>query len=231
MELQPLVLEQHVGGGGDAAAGARGAARASFRAPTALAVSPLDGELFFTDAGFEAESSLAQRHGAVYRTAHGRTTVVALQSSGLAQPTGIAVGLDGCVYVTEMGENRVLRYVPRDGGAWYAGSVFARFQGSMGPSAVAVHPTTGRVYVTMYEAPEVACAYADAGAPLEGVVVELGRDGTELCTYTLPDTQLRAVAVGGGGADCLYVVSSDGATCWSTLYCLPLAPPPSGEAG
>lgn len=198
-------------------------------APTAITVSPCDGEVFFTDAGGEGDASLLNPCGAVYRTVHHHAAVVALQPTGLAQPSSVAVGRDGCVYVAEMCENRLLRYVPRGGGVQYVGAVFARFQGSMGPAAVAVHPRTGHVFVALYEAAEVGRPYVatedetllSTESPLQGRVVELDFTGEVLCTHHLPDSQLRALAFDQNGT-CLYVVSSDNVTCWSTLYAITL---------
>ncbi|KPI89331.1 hypothetical protein ABL78_1560 [Leptomonas seymouri] len=200
-----------------------------FNAPTAVTVSPCDGEVFFTDAGWEGDSSLLNPIGAVYRTVQRHSAVVALQPTGLAQPSSVAVGRDGCVYVAEMCENRLLRYVPRGGGVQYIGAVFARFKGSMGPSAVVVHPRTGHVFVALYEAAEVGRPYeavddeaSTAAPPLRGRVLELDLGGTEVRTYDVPDTQLRALSFDVLGT-CLYVVSSDSITCWSTLYQLALS--------
>ncbi|KPA77784.1 hypothetical protein ABB37_06614 [Leptomonas pyrrhocoris] len=193
-------------------------------APTAVTVSPCDGEVFFTDAGWEGDSSLLNRTGAVYRTVQRHSAVVALQPTGLAQPSSVVVGRDGCVYVAEMVENRLLRYVPRGGGVRYIGAVFARFEGSMGPSAVVVHPRTGHLFVALYEAAEVGRPYeavddetSSTAPPLQGRVVELDLSGAEVCTYHVPDTQLRALAFDVQGT-CLYAVSSDSNTYWSTLY-------------
>lgn len=195
-----------------------------FIAPSRVAVSPVDGEIFFTDAGGEGESSLYNPAGAVYRTVNQREQVVALQPSGLAQPNGIAIGSDGCVFVCEMGQNRLVRYVPRGGGAYYAAGVFFQFRGSMGPTAVAVHPATGHIFAALLEWDDVDLAHrGDAAAPQDrGRVVELDAMGNEVDTYFTPGGQLRDIAI-DEVEHCLYVVESDATSCRSTIYRLDLA--------
>ncbi|CCW64970.1 unnamed protein product [Phytomonas sp. EM1] len=196
-----------------------------FTSPSALAVSPTTGELFFTDAGGEGESSITNPIGAIYRELGGLRQIVSLCASGLQQPAGIAVGPDGCVFVCERSANRLLRYVPR--GNHYADSVFYRFNGSFGPTAVAVSPKDGSIFVALYEPqellepldelPQDGAGEEERNNRPEGVVVVLGRDGREKGTIGVPGSQLRGVAVSKDGST-VYVLHTDEAMCVSRIY-------------
>lgn len=193
----------------------------AFISPTAIAISSVTGDVFFTDAGGEGESTLANPVGAVFRTVHDRSRLVPLSETGLQQPSAIAVGRDGCVYVCEQAANRVLRYVPR--GARYVGGVFAQFQGSMGPSAVAISPKDGAVFVALFEPLSLSAkSVYGAAEPQPGLVMVLERDGHERGTITTPSSELRGLAVDGDGA-WLYVLAGEQEAAHSVIWRVPLS--------
>lgn len=196
----------------------------SFIGPTAAAVSPLTGELFFADGGCEGDSSFTHPVGALYRTVQNRKQLVPLCTTGLQQPSAVAVGWDGCVYVCEQSANRLLRYVPR--GSYYVGGVFASFQGSMGPSAVAVSPQDGTVLVALYEPNSIGdstyVTEEEAGdVRQEGTVMVLGRDGREHGRILVPGSQICGLAIDREGKHA-YVLQSDDAAYHSVVYRVPL---------
>lgn len=191
----------------------------SFVAPTALAFAP-DGELFFTDAGAEGDSSFADPVGAVYRTLRGRSQVLPLCSRGLIRPAGIAVAPDRCVYVCEQGTNRVLRFVPR--GTYYVGNVFAQLQGGMGPVAIAISPRDGAIFVAQHDAEATAAVSSSSfGAGGGGLITVIGRDGEMGGVVRTPSSSLRAIAVDSQG-ESLYAVETNETAGGSKLYCFKL---------
>ncbi|RNF01507.1 uncharacterized protein Tco025E_08683 [Trypanosoma conorhini] len=187
-----------------------------FIGPTALAFAP-DGELFFTDAGAEGDSSFADPVGAVYRTLQGRSQVVPLCSHGLVRPSGVVVAPDKSVYVCEQGANRVLRFVLR--GTYYVGSVFAQLQGGMGPSAIAVRPSDGSIFVAQYDVRAAASSPSpnEGGEGAGGLITVLGRDGEVSGVVRTPGPSLRALALDAKG-ETLYAVEADEASGCSRLY-------------
>ncbi|RNF03457.1 hypothetical protein TraAM80_05806 [Trypanosoma rangeli] len=187
-----------------------------FVGPTALAFAP-DGELFFTDAGAEGDSSFADPVGAVYRTLQGRSQVVPLCSRGLVRPSGIAVAPDKCVYVCEQGTNRVLRFVLR--GTYYVGSVFAQLQGGMGPSAITLRPSDGSIFVAQYDVKTAASSPSPngGGEGTGGLITVIGRDGEVSGVVRTPGPSLRALALDSKG-ETLYAVEADEASGCSRLY-------------
>ena len=124
-----------------------------FFGPSALTIDA-QGEIVFVDGGLPGDSSLTHRIGAVYRTVNKRTQLTRLVKPSLACPSAVATVGDHCevIYIAEMAENRVLRMtrLPDSSGYYYT-SVFTRMSGSMGPTAIAVHPKSRNVYVAMYD--------------------------------------------------------------------------------
>ncbi|EPY27903.1 hypothetical protein STCU_04672 [Strigomonas culicis] len=179
-----------------------------FIGPCAVAVSPVDHEVFFTDGGHEGDTSFSNPTGAIYRTVRGRKQLLALCSTGLVQPCGIAVDRNGSVFVCEQGMNRLLRFAPR--GGHYVGSVFYQFSGSMGPTDVAVDGQSGSIFVTMFEP-------ASLAHKKEGKVVVLDPSGKVSGEIVVPSTQLSSVALSVDGR-CAYILSSDEVTCTSEVF-------------
>jgi DNA-binding beta-propeller fold protein YncE len=69
----------------------------------------------------------------------------------LAYPSGLAMSLDeNCIYVSETYMNRVLRVVCHSSGVYHS-SVFHQFSGRLGPTALAVNPNNGYLYVARFD--------------------------------------------------------------------------------
>ncbi|CBH13645.1 hypothetical protein, conserved [Trypanosoma brucei gambiense DAL972] len=226
----------------------------SFLGPTAIAFSP-SGELFFTDAGAEGDSSFSDPVGAVYRTTMNHEHLVPICTRGLIRPSAIAVAPDNSVYVCEQGTNRVLRFVQRS--TFYVGNVFAQLQGGMGPRAIAVSPRDGSVFVAQYdisavEAPteegESEKGNEDAGqgeggddgkvqnqSALEsagegGIITVLGRDGDVRGIVRTMRPCITAIALDASG-ETLYVMEGDEANGSSKLYKLQVLPLDDQQCG
>ncbi|KAF8278405.1 putative SMP-30/Gluconolaconase/LRE-like region [Trypanosoma cruzi] len=190
-----------------------------FVGPTALAVAP-DGELFFTDAGAEGDSSFADPVGAIFRTLQGHSQVVPLCRRGLIRPTGIAVTSDQSVYVCEQGTNRVLRFLLR--GTYYIGSVFAQLQGGMGPSAIAVRKSDGSIFVTQYDMK----GSSSSSSPNEGaggIITVIGKDGEVSGIVRTTCPSLCAIAL-DSREETIYAVEADEDSGGSRLLRFRLSP-------
>mmetsp|Transcript_1020 Transcript_1020/g.622 ORF Transcript_1020/g.622 Transcript_1020/m.622 type:complete len:142 (+) Transcript_1020:432-857(+) len=69
----------------------------------------------------------------------------------LAFPSGLALSLDEqTIFVAETFMNRVLRVFSHSSGVYHT-SVFKQFSGRLGPTALAVHPETGLLYVARFD--------------------------------------------------------------------------------
>ncbi|GBG32096.1 Protein STRICTOSIDINE SYNTHASE-LIKE 7 [Hondaea fermentalgiana] len=121
--------------------------------PSSLAFGA-DGTMYFTDSGPLGESSLDNACGSVFAITRDESGQVLrpLALGCLAHPCGICVSPrdDNIVYVAETLRNRVLRFSRRPHGAFLC-SVLHQFSGRIGPSAIAVDPNTGYLYVARYE--------------------------------------------------------------------------------
>jgi sugar lactone lactonase YvrE len=107
--------------------------------------------IFFTDSGPFGETGLHNKSGSIYTIANSPSGQILkpIALNTLAYPSGIAVGLDGSLYVCEMMKNRVLRYFQQPEGV-YHGSVFYQLTGSVGPSAIAIDGS-GNLYIAQYD--------------------------------------------------------------------------------
>lgn len=187
----------------------------SFVGPTSITISALDGELYFTDGGAEGDSSIINPSGAVFRTVQNRSQLVPLCPQGLQRPTGVTMSQDGCLYVCEQAANRLLRFVPR--GSYYSSSVFFHFEGSLGPTAVAVASSLDLIFVALYEPTSL------AGKQASGRIVVLNKRGVQLRELETPaGTQLTSLCI-DPDESCLYAIHANDEQCTSTLYCFPLA--------
>ena len=170
-----------------------------FRGPHGVAFDAA-GEMYFTDPGAFGDTGLTNPRGAVYRTVQNRQQVVTLAPPSLAAPTGVACGPNGCVYVAELHANRVLRFAQRPAGVFHA-SVFVQLAGGVGPSAVAVHPKTGDVYVAKYD---FAPGAGSAGAAPTGQVVVFTETGEEKGSIVVPGPEVSGLCFDATGAT-LYI--------------------------
>lgn len=199
----------------------------SFIGPTCLVISPLDGEVFFTDGGCEGDTSLINPSGAIYRTVQGRKHVSSLFSHGLHRPTGMAFNVDGCIFVCEQSANRLIRLVPR--GGYYSSAVFTQFSGSLGPSAIAISRSRQRIYVALYESLTVASegvlgednVLSGTKTP-SGRIVALNMRGEVIEELETPDgPQLTALCIDSSDR-LLYAVHADEQQPSSKIYCFEL---------
>nr|CCC92341.1 conserved hypothetical protein [Trypanosoma congolense IL3000] len=197
------------------------------RGPTAIAFSP-SGELLFTDAGSEGDSSFSSPMGAVYRTVLGHERLLPICPHGLIRPSAIAVAPDSSVYVCEQGTNRVLRFVRRS--TYFVGNVFAQLQGGMGPRAIAVSPKDGTIFVAQYELNSAESVEAgeeveveDVPESAKGVITVFGKDGEVQGIVRTPNPCITAVAIDDTGST-LYVIEGDEVAGRSWLYRINLAP-------
>ncbi|CAD2212660.1 hypothetical protein, conserved [Angomonas deanei] len=182
-----------------------------FIAPSAVAVSPKDNEVFFTDAGVAGASSFDNPCGAVYRTIRDRKQVVALCGQGLVLPVAVAVDKWGYVYVCEQGANQLLRYVPE--GNHFVGSVFYRFNGSMGPSGVCVRDD-GTQFVSLQERNR-------GEIHVDGKVLVISAAGELKGEVVLPQCNLLGVCLSDDQSS-LFVLALDDGTGTSIVYTVPL---------
>lgn len=199
----------------------------SFIGPTGVTISPIDGEVFFTDGGCEGDTSLLHPSGAVYRTIQGRKHITTIAARGLQRPTGMAFSMDGCLFVCEQSANRLLRFVPR--GGYYTSAVFAQFTGSLGPSAIAISPSRQRIYVSLYE-PLSVRSYVGVerentsriSAHPAGRIVVLNMRGEVMEEMETPGgPQLSALCIDSSDRY-LYAAHADDQQCSSLIFCFEL---------
>ena len=106
---------------------------------------------YFTDAGPLGESSLAAPKGSVFMVEARQNLLKPLALRCLAHPAAVACNdATGALFVAEQMANRVLRLVQKPSGVYHA-AVYHQFSGRFGPSALAVDPRTGVLYVGRYE--------------------------------------------------------------------------------
>lgn len=165
-----------------------------FRGPSGLAFDA-NGELYFADGGNLGDTGLFHGRGGLYRTIQGKQQVVAMcPGASLAQPTGIACASNGCVYVCEQAANRVLRFAQRPAGVFHA-SVFVQLAGGFGPSAIAVSPLNGDIYIGKFDF---------AGVASEGRVAVFSPEGEEKGFVAVPGPEITGICFDATGRK-LYV--------------------------
>jgi len=107
--------------------------------------------LFFTDSGPLGESSIETPSGSIFAIDLSVSMLKPVIYNKLAHPSGLALSLnENCVFVSETLKNRVLRVVIHSSGVYHT-SVFHQFSGRLGPTALAVSPSTGQLYVARYD--------------------------------------------------------------------------------
>lgn len=118
--------------------------------PNSICISS-SGQIFFTDSGPFGETGLHNPAGSVYTIASSPTGQILkpLALGYLANPSAIAVGIDGSLFVAEQMKNRVLRFFQQPEGVYHS-SVFYQFSGGVGPTAVTVDQA-GNLYVGHYD--------------------------------------------------------------------------------
>lgn len=107
--------------------------------------------LFFTDSGPMGETSLENPTGSIFAIDLSVSMLKPVIYNKLAYPCGLALNAEeNILYVAETYANRILRIVCHPSGVYHT-SVFHQFTGRLGPTALSLHPQTGRLYVARYD--------------------------------------------------------------------------------
>lgn len=123
---------------------------AALKGPNSMILSEKNNALFFTDSGPLGESSLENPTGSIYAIDLGVSMLKPILTGKLAHPCGLAMNpAENVLYVAETLQNRILRVVIHSSGVYHT-SVFHKFSGRLGPTALAVSPT-GQLYVARYD--------------------------------------------------------------------------------
>jgi DNA-binding beta-propeller fold protein YncE len=123
----------------------------ALKGPNSMVLSEKNNLLFFTDSGPLGESSIETPSGSIFAIDLSVSMLKPVIYNKLAHPSGLALNLsENCVYVAETLMNRVLRIVIHSSGVYHT-SVFHQFSGRLGPTALAVSPATGQLYVARYD--------------------------------------------------------------------------------
>ena len=126
------------------------------KGPNSTVLSSVNNTLYFTDSGPMGETSLDSPQGSVFAIDLTVSMLKPVLVGKLAHPSGIALSPEeNVLYVAETYQNRILKTVIHKEGVYYT-SVFHQFSGKFGPTAIAVDPSTGLIYVARFDFAEVA---------------------------------------------------------------------------
>jgi len=157
------------------------------KGPSGVVVDRL-GNTFFCDSGPLGETTLQAPQGSVFTISADGQLLQPLALECLAHPSGLAVSpLTNVLYVTEQLANRIVRFAQRPAGVYHA-SVFYQFSGRMGPSAVACHPTTGSLYVALFD-------FASPRVPACGSIAVISPEGTLIGSIEVPAPEVTGLAL------------------------------------
>jgi sugar lactone lactonase YvrE len=116
-----------------------------------MILSEKNNSLYFTDSGPLGESSIESPSGSVFAIDLSVSMLKPIIDGKLAHPCGLALSNDeSMIYVAETGMNRILRIVCHNSGVYHT-SVFHQFSGRFGPTALAIHPQEGKLYVARFD--------------------------------------------------------------------------------
>lgn len=116
-----------------------------------MILSEKNNSLYFTDSGPLGESSIESPSGSVFAIDLSVSMLKPIIDGKLAHPCGLALSNDeSMIYVAETGMNRILRIVCHNSGVYHT-SVFHQFSGRFGPTALAIHPQDGKLYVARFD--------------------------------------------------------------------------------
>lgn len=116
-----------------------------------MILSEKNNTLFFTDSGPLGETSLENPTGSVFAIDLSVSMLKPVIYNKLAYPSGLALSAEeNVLYVAETYANRILRIVCHPSGVYHT-SVFHQFTGRLGPTAISIHPQTGKLYVARYD--------------------------------------------------------------------------------
>lgn len=168
--------------------------------PNSMALSDC---LYFTDSGPLGESTLSSPSGSVFAVDLDQMTLKPLAYRCLAHPSGIAVSNDGkIVFVAETLQNRILRFSQSQSGH---ASVFCRFTGRLGPTALAISPNN-MLYVARFDFKN--CAK-------NGLITVLNQDGHKEKEIVIPDApEISGMSFSRSQPNVLWVTESTTAACY-----------------
>jgi DNA-binding beta-propeller fold protein YncE len=116
-----------------------------------MILSEKNNSLYFTDSGPLGESSIESPSGSVFAIDLSVSMLKPIIDGKLAHPCGLALSNDeSMIYVAETGMNRILRIVCHNSGVYHT-SVFHQFSGRFGPTALAINPQDGKLYVARFD--------------------------------------------------------------------------------
>jgi len=123
----------------------------ALKGPNSMVLSEKNNLLFFTDSGPLGESSLESPCGSIFAIDLSVSMLKPVIFGKLAHPCGVALSpSENALFVAETLKNRILRVVIHSSGVYHT-SVFHQFSGRLGPTAIAVSPATGQLYVARYD--------------------------------------------------------------------------------
>ncbi|KAK2947263.1 putative SMP-30/Gluconolaconase/LRE domain protein [Blattamonas nauphoetae] len=187
----------------------------SFKGPNTICFD-LEGTMYFTDSGPFGETNLFNATGSLFSIDKDGQHLQPMILNALAYPSGITYSShDGCLYICETMTNRLLRGTQFPQGVWHF-SVFHQFSGSMGPMAVAIHPSNGNIYVGMFDfmRPHDRMAEeAEEEGGSEGVIGIISPQGDLTDLLSVPGTQITGLCFGDDAK--LYITESSSNTVYS----------------
>jgi len=158
--------------------------------------------VFFTDSGPIGETTLSNPRGSVFCVDGPQQLLRPLAYECLAHPCGIGLSRDNkTLYVAETMANRVLRFAQSPPGSFHM-STFFQLSGRLGPTALAVDPKSGNIYVGHSD-----FAGVDGAT---GAVVVLSPQGEKLRSLPVPAAEISGIAIKNEGSVELIVTEANG---------------------
>eukprot|EP01029_Cantina_marsupialis_P027622 TRINITY_DN773098_c0_g1_i1.p1 TRINITY_DN773098_c0_g1~~TRINITY_DN773098_c0_g1_i1.p1 ORF type:complete len:203 (-),score=41.88 TRINITY_DN773098_c0_g1_i1:167-775(-) len=168
------------------------------------------GDLYFTDSGPFGETGLHSATGSVFCITGGPDGQILrpLALNCLAGPHGIALNEEqGCIYVAETMQNRVLRFMQKPAGVYHF-SVFHQFSGRMGPTTIVHDKRRKCFYVARYD---------NKGCSDDGIITVLDYEGRFERNLVVPGPEITGMCLSLDNTSLFVTESSTGA-----MYKLPL---------
>lgn len=171
----------------------------ALKGPNSIILSEKSNMLFFTDSGPLGETGLEDASGSLFGVDLSLSILKPVVVNALAYPFGLALSPEeNVIYVAETNRNRVLRVVSHSSGVFHT-SVFARFTGRFGPTALAMH-ASGLLYVARFDFSE--CSD-------KGVISVLNENGEVESELLLPGCpEITGLYFSKTQNDILYVTES-----------------------
>ena len=124
---------------------------APLKGPNSLILSHSKNIMYFTDSGAFGQTSIENPTGSLFAVDLSVQVLMPILYKKLAYPTCLALSLDEkSLFVAETCNNRVLRVFCHSSGVCHT-SVFKQFCGRLGPTGLAVQPSTGHLFVARYD--------------------------------------------------------------------------------